>query len=98
MARNNKRKPYIGDKFENLTRKIDNMRIAEYVEMNSNPKRLIIMNFILGMIRGIGMGIGFTLLTALILAMTIYVLKRWVSLPFIGKLIADLIKIIEGYK
>ncbi|SNR91086.1 hypothetical protein SAMN05446037_1001366 [Anaerovirgula multivorans] len=95
---NNKKKPNIGDKLENLSRKMDNMRIAEYVEMNSNPKRLIFMNFLLGLVRGIGMGIGFTLLTGLIIALLAYILKSWVNLPVIGKLIADLIDIIENYR
>lgn len=93
-----KKKPNLGDKLENLSKKMDDMRIAEYVEMNSNPKRLIIMNFILGLARGIGMGIGFTLLTGLIIAILAYVLKSWVNLPYIGKLIADLIEIIENYR
>lgn len=94
----NKKKPNMGDKLENLSRKMDNMRIAEYVEMNANPKRLIFMNFLLGLVRGIGMGIGFTLLTGLIIALLAYVLRSWVNLPVIGKLIADLIDIIENYR
>lgn len=93
-----KKKPNLGDKLDNLSRKMDNIRIAEYVEMNSNPKRLIFMNFLLGLVRGIGMGIGFTLLTGLIIALLAYILRSWVNLPFIGKLIADLIEIIENYR
>ncbi|SES65732.1 hypothetical protein SAMN05660297_00120 [Natronincola peptidivorans] len=93
-----KKRPNIGDKLENLSKKMDNMRVAEYVEMVSNPKRLILMNFLLGMVRGIGMGIGFTLLTGLIIALLAYVMRSWVNLPFIGKLIADLIEIIENYR
>lgn len=93
-----KRRPNLGDKLENLSRKMDNIRIAEYVEMNSNPKRLFLMNFLLGLVRGIGTGIGFTLLTGLIIALLVYVLRRWVDLPFIGKVIADLIEIIENYR
>ncbi|AOY77383.1 DUF5665 domain-containing protein [Clostridium formicaceticum] len=94
---NRRKKPNLGDKLENLSRKMDNMRVAEYVELNSNPKRLIFMNFLLGVVRGIGMGIGFTLLTGLIVALLAYILRSWVNLPYIGKIIADLIKIIENY-
>ncbi|AKL95554.1 hypothetical protein CACET_c21070 [Clostridium aceticum] len=92
-----RKKPNLGEKLENLSRKMDNMRVAEYVELNSNPKRLIFMNFLLGVVRGIGMGIGFTLLTGLIVALVAYVLRGWVNLPYIGRIIADLIKIIENY-
>mgnify|MGYP001005153404 CR=1 FL=1 len=85
------------DPLEKLSRKMDNVRIAEYVEINSNPRRLIFMNLFIGLSRGIGMGIGFTFLTGLIVAVLIYILKSWVNLPYIGKIIADLIKIIENH-
>ncbi|MCC5911955.1 MAG: hypothetical protein JJT76_16170 [Clostridiaceae bacterium] len=97
MSKDNKG-PNLGEKMEKLSRKMDNMRVAEYVEMMANPKRLFLMNFVLGMFRGIGMGIGFTLLTGLIIASLAYVLRGWVNLPYIGKIIADLIEIIENYR
>lgn len=86
------------ERVDMLSRKMDNMRVAEYVEMLSNPKKLIFMNFILGLVRGIGMGIGFTLLTALFIYLLVYVLRGWVDLPYIGRIIADLIRIIENYR
>jgi len=79
---------------EKLSRKMDNMRVAEYTEMITNPKRIIWMNFIVGLARGLGMGIGFTLLAGVV----IYLLRSWVNLPFVGKLIADLLQIIEAYR
>lgn len=97
MPRNSKT-PNLGNKIEKLSKKMDNIRIAEYVELNTNPKRLIFMNFVLGLARGIGMGIGFTLLSGLIIALLAYVLRSWVNLPYIGRLIAELIDIIENYR
>lgn len=94
----NEKTPNLEDKIEDLSKKIDNMRIAEYMEISTNPKRLIFMNFAIGIARGIGMGIGFTLLSGLIIALLAYILRSWVNLPFIGKLIADLIQIIETYR
>lgn len=82
------------DQIENLSRKMDNMRVAEYVEMVSNPKKVIWMNFLAGLVRGLGTGIGFTILAAIIL----YLMRRWVNLPVIGQLIAELLYIIEGYR
>lgn len=76
---------------ENLSKKMDNMRVAEYVEIMSNPAKLIWMNFVLGLARGLGMGIGLTILLGLFL----YILQSWVDLPFIGKWIADLLEIVE---
>ncbi|MBU5677344.1 hypothetical protein KQI88_13060 [Alkaliphilus sp. MSJ-5] len=79
---------------ERLSRKMDNMRVAEYVEMISNPRRIIFMNFVAGLARGLGMGIGFTVLAGIV----IYLLRSWVNLPYIGKIIADLLNIIDGYR
>ncbi len=47
---------------EKLSVKMDNMRVAEYVEILNKPIKLIWMNFILGLARGLGMGIGLTIL------------------------------------
>ncbi|WP_249168638.1 DUF5665 domain-containing protein [Alkaliphilus sp. B6464] len=79
---------------ERLSRKMDNMRVAEYVEMISNPRRIIFMNFVAGLARGLGMGIGFTVLAGIV----IYLLRSWVNLPYIGKIVADLLNIIDGYR
>ncbi|SCX86861.1 DUF5665 domain-containing protein [Alkaliphilus peptidifermentans] len=79
---------------EGLSRKMDNMRVAEYVMMINRPGRLIFMNFILGLIRGFGMGIGFTILVGVL----IYMMQGWVNLPLIGRLIADLLDIIDNYR
>lgn len=76
---------------EKLSVKMDNMRVAEYVEILNKPIKLIWMNFVLGLARGLGMGIGLTILLGLFL----YILQSWVDLPFIGKLIADLLEIVE---
>lgn len=90
--------PKLTKKIELLSRKMDNMRVAEYVELLNNPRKLLVMNFLLGIVRGIGMGIGFTLLTALFVYLLVYVLRGWVDLPYIGRIIADLIDIIENYR
>ncbi len=82
------------EQVEKLSKKMDNMRVAEYVEMISNPKKVIFMNFVAGLTRGLGMGIGFTVLAGILL----YLMRSWVDLPFVGKLIAELLDIIEAYR
>lgn len=79
---------------EDLAVKMDNMRVAEYLALVTRPGKLIWMNFLLGLARGLGMGIGFTVLLALLL----YVMRSWVNLPVIGKWIAELVQIIENYR
>lgn len=82
------------DRVDELSRKMDNMRVAEYIEMISNPKRVIFMNFVAGLIRGLGMGIGFTILAGVVL----YIMRSWVNLPVVGRLIAELLDIIDTYR
>lgn len=82
------------NKIERVSEKIENIRIAEHMEMVSNPKKIIYMNFVAGLARGLGMGIGFTVLAGIV----IYLLRSWVNLPFIGKIVADLLDIIDGYR
>ncbi len=79
---------------EDLSVKMDNMRVAEYLALVTNPGKLIWMNFLLGLARGLGMGIGFTVLVALLL----YIMRSWVNLPVIGKWVAELVRIIENYR
>lgn len=82
------------DQVEKLSRKMDNIRVAEYIEMISNPKRVIFMNFVTGLTRGLGMGIGFTVLAGIVL----YLMQSWVNLPIVGKIIAELLDIIDSYR
>ncbi len=83
----------INKKIEELSVNIEKMKLAEYVEMLKNPRRLFFINFFAGIARGFGMAVGFTLLGAVIL----YVLQRLVvlNLPLIGDFIAELVRIVS---
>ncbi|MEW6661631.1 MAG: DUF5665 domain-containing protein [Bacillota bacterium] len=67
--------------------------IAEYVEMMHRPGRVMAVNFLAGIARGIGTAIGFALFGALV----ILVLRKLVvlNLPVISDFIAELIKMIQ---
>jgi hypothetical protein len=69
------------------------MKLAEYVNLLENPKRLLYINFIAGVARGLGVAVGFAILGAII----IYVLQRVVALnlPIIGKFIAEIVTIVQ---
>jgi hypothetical protein len=59
-----------------LSLAMDKMNIAEYVEFLRNPRRIIFVNFLGGLARGFGIGIGATILAALF----IIILSRIVQL------------------
>lgn len=79
---------------EKLAVKMESEQIAEYVQLMNRPRKLIVMNLISGISRGVGIVIGITLFTAFIL----YLLRALgaLNLPIIGDYIADLVEIVEG--
>jgi hypothetical protein len=94
MLNFNKKLNKINKKIDKLAYKMDAKNIAEYVELSLDTKKLIWKNFVLGIAKGIGGAIGFTLLGAI----AIYLLRRVVmlNLPVIGAFIKDIMEIVEG--
>ncbi|AFV11514.1 putative membrane protein [Thermacetogenium phaeum DSM 12270] len=89
-----------GDLIEALKQKVDElslnlerMKLAEYVELLNKPKRLLLINFISGVARGLGIAVGFTLLGALVL----FILQRLVvlNLPVVSDFIATLVRLVQ---
>ncbi len=78
-----------------LSLAMDKMNIAEYVEFLKNPRRIILVNFMGGLARGFGIGIGATILAALF----IIILSRIVQLniPVIGEFIAEIVKTVNTH-
>lgn len=87
---------FLAEQLEQLVKRLEIMRITEYLEMLQNPKRLIWTNFIAGVARGLGMAIGATLIFALV----IEALRRFVLINIfgIGSFITDIINIIDTHK
>ncbi len=82
------------NKLENFSVALERTKIAEYTEIINNPKRLLVVNFVGGLARGLGTAIGFTLLAAIL----VYIIRQLVDLPLIGEYIAELLNIIENYR
>ncbi len=78
-------------KLEELSLHMEKMKLAEYVQLLENLPRLLWINFLTGVARGLGMAVGFTLLGALLL----YFLGRLVNLPLIGSFIAEIVRIVQ---
>lgn len=74
---------------------LERAKIGEYVGLLNRPRRLIYLNIVSGLARGMGMAVGFILLGAMI----IYVLTRSfiVNLPVIGTFLGELVWIIQQY-
>ncbi len=79
---------------QKLNNSLEKSNIFELIELLGNKKKMFVRNFIAGMSKGIGIGIGFTLLSAII----VIVLQKIVTLnlPVIGDYIADIVDIVES--
>lgn len=81
------------EKLERLSADLESASLAEYVEMLRRPRRMLVVNLMAGMARGLGMAVGFTFLGALV----VYILTRSfvANLPIIGNFIAELVWIVQ---
>ncbi|WP_153726576.1 DUF5665 domain-containing protein [Heliorestis convoluta] len=95
-----KKKPENPQLLEKVSQKIDDMavdleklKVAEYIEMLNNPRRLLFLNFLAGIARGLGMAIGFTILGAIVLI----ILRELVvlNLPLVGGFIAEVVRMVQ---
>jgi len=67
----------------------------ELVEFLKSPRKLFFHNFLAGLVRGLGMAIGFTILGAIVVAIIIILLKKMVTIPLIGKFILNILDTIK---
>ncbi len=81
------------EKIDELAVNMEKMRLAEYVQMLDNPRRLLYINFLQGLSRGFGTAIGFTILAGII----IYFMQKiiLINIPVIGEFIAELVQIVQ---
>lgn len=76
-----------------LSKKLEQAPLAEYIEMHRNPWRFLSTNFLAGVFRGFGIAIGFTAVSSVFL----YALGKLASLnlPVIGEFIAEIARLVE---
>jgi hypothetical protein len=83
-------------KLVELSRRLEESSIAEYVEFMRNPRRVIWCNFLGGAARGFGFAIGASVLAAVFL----YLLSAIISLnvPIIGRFVSEIVKFVEEHR
>ncbi|MFC4076513.1 DUF5665 domain-containing protein [Salinithrix halophila] len=79
---------------EELGQKMEMGEIAQYVRLLNRPRRLILLNIITGISRGVGIAIGVTFVTATL----IYILQALgaLNLPIVGDYIAEIVRIVQA--
>ena len=72
-------------------RKTVTTEYREFLDFLKKPFRLIWVNFLIGLARGLGIAIGMTILAAIITYILILVLSKMVDLPIIGEWVAKVV-------
>ncbi len=80
-------------KIDELNQNLLKANLVEVSELLGNRKKLLLRQFISGIFKGMGIGIGVTIITAIL----IIILQKIVALniPVIGEYIADIVEIVE---
>ena len=87
-----KRRDSLEEEAERLLKIINGVYFGEYVEIIKDTRKLFILNFLLGLTRGVGMALGFTFLGAIVF----YILKQIIilNLPGISSFIAEIVRLV----
>lgn len=83
----------INEKIDYISEKLEKSRALEISYILGSKKEIIKRNLIAGIAKGVGLGIGITLISAII----IYFLQRIIRLniPILGDYIADIVAIVQ---
>ncbi len=79
------------EELDKIDKKLAN--IVGYLEIIQNPRKFFLLNFFSGIIKGLGMAIGFTILGGIL----IYIISKLslINIPIIGDYIAEIVKIVQ---
>ena len=69
----NKNIDYLKICVDNLNKAIEKSRIYEFSEVIGNSKKMIFKNFFSGVFKGVGIGIGFYIITAVVVLLLNYI-------------------------
>ena len=95
----------LNNNLEKLNYSLEKSNIFDLMELLGSKRKLFVRNFISGISKGIGIGIGFTVLSGgrtalfrMITAILIIILQKIVTLniPVIGDYIADIVDIVQS--
>lgn len=83
----------LSNKIMELSLNMEKMKLAEYVKLLDNPRRLLYVNFLAGLGRGVGIAVGFTILGAVVLYLFQMLVR--LNLPLVGGFIAEIVRIVQ---
>lgn len=82
------------EQLDKLAKRLDNSGLAEYVRLSQNLPRILWLNFL----SGVAKGLGFTVGTAIVLGVVYKIIKRLIemNIPYLQDLLMHFMEIIQG--
>ncbi|MEA4898080.1 DUF5665 domain-containing protein [Bacillota bacterium Meth-B3] len=82
------------DRLEQIAGRFERMRLTDYLRYVNDKRRFFTVNFFAGVMHGLGMAVGFTLLGAVL----VVILQRVVThnIPLIGDFLAEVVKVVKS--
>lgn len=84
---------YLDKSISKLNHILEEKKLYDVFELLDNKKKIFTRNLIAGMSKGLGIGIGFYIITAIVIYALQYIVR--LNIPIIGDYISDLIDIVE---
>jgi hypothetical protein len=81
------------EQLHRLSGLLEREQISEYVQLLRHPWRMMMLNLVFGVVRGLGIALGFTIFTTIVVWFL-----NWLGaleLPLIGDYIADLVQAVQ---
>ena len=83
------------EKMEELSEDIQKFTVGDYIRFIKSPRKMILFNFLAGLVRGLGIAVGITFLGAIFLLVLIRMAEA--NIPVIGEFLARLIQVIQTH-
>ena len=83
----------LNNSIDKLNKTLNDSNIIELLYVIGKKSEIIKRNFLAGLFRGIGIGVGVTIMTAIIV-MILERIVKW-NLPIIGDYITDIVNIVQ---
>ena len=82
------------DQLDALAKRLENSGVAEYVKLSQKTYKILWLNFLSGVARGLGFTIG----TTIVLAVIYKILSRLISMniPYLTELLQHFVQIVKG--
>ncbi|KQL44086.1 hypothetical protein AN963_21900 [Brevibacillus choshinensis] len=84
----------LNERMDKIAMFLEDIRLADILQNYTAPRKLLWINFLAGLARGLGLTIG----TAIVLALLGSLLTQFLSIPIIGDYIKDLVNYVQAYK